>query len=81
MLNIPNCFDNNEAIKAVTYMFNKEWKVHVEVLLWVNEREEPATSHMRLRARDHCTSSTLIGGKGGAGQVHFTLCLRAQWRM
>ena len=26
-----------------------------------------ATSHMRLRARDHCTSSTLIGGKGGAG--------------
>jgi hypothetical protein len=26
-----------------------------------------ATSHARLRARDHCTSSTLIGGKGGAG--------------
>jgi hypothetical protein len=26
-----------------------------------------ATSHMRLRARDHFTSSTLIGGKGGAG--------------
>ena len=25
------------------------------------------TSHMRLRARDHYTSSTLIGGKGGAG--------------
>ena len=25
-----------------------------------------ATSHMRLRARDHYTSSTLIGGKGGA---------------
>ena len=25
-----------------------------------------ATSHTRLRARDHCTSSTLIGGKGGA---------------
>ena len=26
-----------------------------------------ATSHKRLRARDHYTSSTLIGEKGGAG--------------
>ena len=26
-----------------------------------------ATSHTRLRAHNHCTSSTLIGGKGGAG--------------
>ena len=26
-----------------------------------------ATSHTRLRARDHCTSSTLVGGIGGAG--------------
>jgi hypothetical protein len=26
-----------------------------------------ATSHTRLRARDHYTSSILIGGKGGAG--------------
>ena len=26
-----------------------------------------ATSHMRLRARDHYTSSTLISGNGGAG--------------
>ena len=25
------------------------------------------TSHTRLRAHDHYTSSTLIGGKGGAG--------------
>ena len=25
-----------------------------------------ATSHMRLRARHHYTSGTLIGGKGGA---------------
>ena len=35
-----------------------------------------ATSHTRLRARDHCTSSTLIGGKGGAGPsslLHTTL--------
>jgi hypothetical protein len=26
-----------------------------------------ATSHTRLRAREHYTSTTLIGGKGGAG--------------
>ena len=34
-----------------------------------------ATSHMRLRARDHCTSSILVGGKGGAGpsSLHTTL--------
>jgi hypothetical protein len=34
-----------------------------------------ATSHMRLRAHDHYTSSTLIGGKGGAGPslLHITL--------
>ena len=34
-----------------------------------------ATSHTRLRALVHCTSSTLIGGKGGAGpsSLHTTL--------
>jgi hypothetical protein len=34
-----------------------------------------ATSHTRLRARDHYTSSTLIGGKGGASPslLHITL--------
>ena len=34
-----------------------------------------ATSHTRLRARDRYTSSTLIGGKGGAGpsSLHTTL--------
>jgi hypothetical protein len=34
-----------------------------------------ATSHTRLRARDHDTSSTLIGGKGGAGpsSLHTTI--------
>jgi hypothetical protein len=39
------------------------------------EEEVRATSHMRLRARDHYTSSTLIGGKGGAGPslLHSTL--------
>ena len=37
-----------------------------------------ATSHMKLRARDHCTSSTLVGGKGRASQVRFTLRLRDQ---
>jgi hypothetical protein len=34
-----------------------------------------ATSHTRLHAHDHYTSSTLIGGKGGAGpdSLHTTL--------
>ena len=31
------------------------------------EKEIRATSHMKLRPRDHYTSGTLIGGKGGAG--------------
>ena len=45
-----------------------------------------ATSHTRLRARDHYTSSTLVGGKGGAGPtpLHTTLeglteSLNARW--
>ena len=34
-----------------------------------------ATSHTRLTGRDHYTSSTLIGGKGGPGPslLHTTL--------
>ena len=41
-----------------------------------------ASSHMRLRAHDHYTSSTLIGGKGGAGpsSLH-TIRLRDQWNL
>ena len=37
--------------------------------------EVRAASHTRLRACDHYTSSTLIGGKGGAGpsSLHTTL--------
>ena len=36
---------------------------------------QKATLHTRLRVHDHCTSSTLIGGKGGAGPtlVHTVL--------
>ena len=42
----------------------------------MNERDKlRATSHTRLRARDQYSSSTLIGGKGGAGpsSLHTTL--------
>ena len=45
-----------------------------------------ATSHKRLRAHDHYTSSTLIGGKGepGPSLLHTTLeglmkCVNAWW--
>ena len=41
-----------------------------------------AAPHTRPRARDHYTSSTLIGGKGGAGpSSSFTLRLRDQRSM
>ena len=40
-----------------------------------------ATSHTRLRAYDHYTSSTLIGEKEEPVQVHSTLRLRDQWSM
>jgi hypothetical protein len=41
-----------------------------------------ATSHTRPSARDRYTSSTLIGGKGGAGpSSSFTLRLRDQQSM
>jgi hypothetical protein len=48
-------------------------------LLWKNQekRELRATLHMRLRARDHYTSSTLIGGKGGAGPSSLHTMLEA----
>ena len=40
------------------------------VVVWTKARGDPAaraTSHTRLSTRTHYTSSTLIGGKGGAG--------------
>ena len=40
-----------------------------------------ATSHMRVRARDHYTSSTLIGVKGGAGPSSLHTMLRDQRSM
>ena len=40
-----------------------------------------ATSHMRRRARNHYTSSTLIGGKGGASPSSFHTTLRDQHSM
>jgi hypothetical protein len=43
-----------------------EFKEGIVVCKGQRERER-ATSHKRLRACDHFTSSTLIGGKGGAG--------------
>ena len=35
--------------------------------MWPSKEKVRATSHTRLRARNHYTSSTVIGGKGGAG--------------
>ena len=44
---------------ACVHKFEGSCKKHYESIR--------ATSHTRLRARDHYTSSTPIGGKGGAG--------------
>ena len=48
---------------------------YLVLVKWFLEIWFMATSHMRLRARDHCTSSTLTDGKGGAGPslLHTTL--------
>jgi hypothetical protein len=52
----------------------REGKKHAPTLFVVNLVQlgltgpiRRATSHMRPSARDHYSSSTLIGGKGGAG--------------
>ena len=50
-------------------------------LAWFWYNRLRATSHKRLSARDHCTSSTLIGEKTEPDQVRFTLSLRHQWNM
>ena len=46
--------------------------IQTPILLRINIRP---TSHMSMRARDHYTPSTLIGGKGGDGPslLHTTL--------
>jgi hypothetical protein len=43
------------------------WCLVLQIKMQLCNYELRATSHTRLRARDHCTSSTLIGAKGGAG--------------
>ena len=48
------------TLEGPTEHVNARWKERAFL-------ELRATSHMRLRARDHFTSSTLLGGKGGAG--------------
>ena len=58
---------------------DRRWTVHATSWLqfwprtsFINIR---ATSPTRLRARDHCTLSTLVGGKGGVGpsSLHIVL--------
>ena len=64
------------------------WRSMAQILSNLSACNEQlrATSHMRLRARDQYTSSTLIGGKGGAGSssLHTMLegpmeCMNARW--
>jgi hypothetical protein len=54
------------------YMGGLQWVLPSKLIELVTLR---ATPHTRLSARDHYTSSPLIGGKGGAGpsSLHTTL--------
>jgi hypothetical protein len=54
---------------CITFRTNKkkEEKMHSLKNSFLFARKRKATSHTRLRAHDQYTSSTLIGGKGGAG--------------
>ena len=51
-----------------TYLYSSHFKLDFTIIVACIFRHNlRATSHVRLRARDHYTSSTLIGGKSGAG--------------
>ena len=60
---------------SVFFFFGQLFFSGIYASLMSHESQFRATSHTRLRARDHYTSSTLIGGKGGAGpsSLHTTL--------
>ena len=49
--------------------YYKLWanKLLVYLLYFIMCEDLKATSHTRLRARAHCISNALVGGKGGAG--------------
>ena len=62
---------------------HKSYKIHyiaLALLIWPLSHIR-ATSHTRLRARDHYTPSTLIGEKGGAApsSLHTTLEGPTEW--
>ena len=67
----PTCCDRSVFSLLIWGIFHRFfWIDWPEVLkfnrLFLKLKQFRATSHTRLRARDHCTSGTLIGGKGGA---------------
>ena len=58
---------------------------HWKMILSLTESEPKpetlrATSQTRLRARDHFTSSTLIGEKGGAGPSEYKMDVKSTYR-
>ena len=65
---ITTAFDSDLTAHETIYSPFHTYLAHHITRSW-------ATTHTRLRARDHYTSSTLIGGKGGAGtsSLHTTL--------
>ena len=68
----PPCLFLCTTISSITFYFWKDSAIHI-ILKW-----RRATSHTRLRAHDHYTSSTLIGGKCGAGPSSFRTMLEGR---
>ena len=58
-----------------THKFSSNYTFHMQHFRPWTTNQVRATSHTRLRAHDHRTSSTLIGEKGGASpsSLHTTL--------
>ena len=70
-------YDSNDIDNAWCFLVSKSnvvWNSQ-KLNMWGFHILLRATSHTRLRTRDHCTSSTLIGGKGRASPslLHTTL--------
>ena len=74
---LQSWFLKTSSFEVLNASLNRGWcESGVSWLVgWLVVRYSGPLSHMRLRARDHYTSSSPIGGKGGAGpsSLHATL--------
>ena len=64
-------YKNHDSLTLILFRYHESKSMNMD---WKSTSLR-VTSHTRLRAQHHCTSSTLIGGKGGVGpsSLHITL--------